>query len=34
VAVVSRQRLFDYALGLLIAGFGIALAHYTFHLHD
>ena len=30
---MSSQRLFDYILEALIAGLGIALAHYTFHLH-
>lgn len=30
---MSRQVMFDYALGVFVAGVGIALAHYIFHLH-
>lgn len=30
---MSNQVAFDYFIGLLIAGVGIAIAHYIFHLH-
>lgn len=31
---MSSQKMFDYLVGLLIAGLGIAISHYMFHLHD
>lgn len=31
---MSTEKRWDYVLGALIAGLGIALAHYTFHRHD
>jgi len=30
---MSGERLYDYILGALIAGLGIAMAHYMFHRH-
>lgn len=31
---MSPQKCYDYIIGLLVAGLGIAIAHYIFHMHD